>query len=399
MASQALRALATAVATDEPIAGLTHAFYAYPARFSPLFARAAIRAFTEPGDLVLDPFVGGGTTLVEAAAEGRRSLGCDINELAVFVSRAKTDVYSDRDLRAVMRWAEALGHSTNLRIPIEGSREHVRQGYFENASSRHTWHVRKFLELATSTASSLDTQRQANLARCLLLRLGRWALDCRVRIPRAAELRIKALELAVDMTQGARSFSSAVRARGAGSTRDTGTSRSICLHASAMGLERNEAARELGHPKLVVCSPPYPGMHVLYHRWQVSGRKETPIPYWIAGCTDGKGPSFYTMGGRRESGQQRYFREIGEAFSSLARLMSRDTTVVQLVSFSCARVQLPMFLDAMRSAGFTELLLPRELATSKDGRLWRAVPNRRWYAHRPQVGESRREIALLHTLS
>ena len=34
--------------------GLTHGFYKYPARFSPVFASAAIRAFTEPGDLVLD---------------------------------------------------------------------------------------------------------------------------------------------------------------------------------------------------------------------------------------------------------------------------------------------------------------------------------------------------------
>lgn len=42
----------------------THEFYRYPARFTPEVARAAIDAFTEPGELVLDPFVGGGTTLV-----------------------------------------------------------------------------------------------------------------------------------------------------------------------------------------------------------------------------------------------------------------------------------------------------------------------------------------------
>ena len=53
-----------------PVGGLTHNFYKYPARFSPEFARAAIEAFTEPGDLVLDPYVGGGTTLVEARALG-----------------------------------------------------------------------------------------------------------------------------------------------------------------------------------------------------------------------------------------------------------------------------------------------------------------------------------------
>jgi hypothetical protein len=40
--------------------------------------------------------------------------------------------------------------------------------------------------------------------------------------------------------------------------------------------------------KLIVTSPPYPGVHVLYHRWHVDGRRETPAPYWIAGCNDGQ---------------------------------------------------------------------------------------------------------------
>lgn len=44
------------------VAGLTHAFYHYPARFSPRFAEAAIAMFTEPDEIVYDPFMGGGTT-------------------------------------------------------------------------------------------------------------------------------------------------------------------------------------------------------------------------------------------------------------------------------------------------------------------------------------------------
>ena len=68
------RAFVDAVRSRERICGLSHSFYRYPARFSPLFARAAIAAFTNPGDVVLDPFMGGGTTLVEAARlDGSRS--------------------------------------------------------------------------------------------------------------------------------------------------------------------------------------------------------------------------------------------------------------------------------------------------------------------------------------
>src|SRR4051795_9602564 len=81
--------LIAAARDGEPVRGLTHGFYKYPARFSPSFARAAIETFTTPGDLVMDPHVGGGTTIVEARAMGREALGVDISELAEFVSNVK----------------------------------------------------------------------------------------------------------------------------------------------------------------------------------------------------------------------------------------------------------------------------------------------------------------------
>lgn len=52
-----------AVYEQAPVEGWTHGFYRYPARFSPEFARAVIRQLSKKGDLVLDPFVGGGNTI------------------------------------------------------------------------------------------------------------------------------------------------------------------------------------------------------------------------------------------------------------------------------------------------------------------------------------------------
>ena len=76
--------LRLALRSRQYVSGLTHSFYRYPARFSPLFARTAIALFSKPGDTVLDPFVGGGTTVVETLAAGRRAVGVDLNSLAVF---------------------------------------------------------------------------------------------------------------------------------------------------------------------------------------------------------------------------------------------------------------------------------------------------------------------------
>lgn len=45
-----------------------------------------LRCFSEPGELVVDPFLGGGTTAVAAAKERRRFVGCDTDPVAVQTS-------------------------------------------------------------------------------------------------------------------------------------------------------------------------------------------------------------------------------------------------------------------------------------------------------------------------
>jgi hypothetical protein len=54
----------------------------YRACFKPQLPRFFIDRLTAPGDLVYDPFMGRGTTLVEAALMGRRATGCDVNPLS-----------------------------------------------------------------------------------------------------------------------------------------------------------------------------------------------------------------------------------------------------------------------------------------------------------------------------
>jgi DNA modification methylase len=49
-----------------------------------------IKLFTEPGDMVLDPFIGSGTTALAAAQLGRKYIGIDINEEYVELSRQRT---------------------------------------------------------------------------------------------------------------------------------------------------------------------------------------------------------------------------------------------------------------------------------------------------------------------
>ena len=93
--------IAEAYHSTARVAGLTHGLYRYPARFSPELVRAAIDTYTEPGDWIADPFVGGGTTAVEALALARRVVAFDVNPLSVLLTGAKTTPLSRKEIWAL----------------------------------------------------------------------------------------------------------------------------------------------------------------------------------------------------------------------------------------------------------------------------------------------------------
>src|SRR6187200_384932 len=69
---------------------LTHDYHRYPAKFIPQLAERLIKDNSKSADLVCDPFMGSGTTLLEALLNSRRAYGSDINPVSVLISRAKT---------------------------------------------------------------------------------------------------------------------------------------------------------------------------------------------------------------------------------------------------------------------------------------------------------------------
>jgi DNA modification methylase len=67
----------------------THGLHPFAARCPPPLAAWAITHFSEPGQIVLDPMAGSGTTLVEACLLGRVARGADIDPLARLIAKAK----------------------------------------------------------------------------------------------------------------------------------------------------------------------------------------------------------------------------------------------------------------------------------------------------------------------
>ncbi len=87
---------------------LTHRFHSYPARFIPQIPRTFIKLFTAPGDIVLDPFAGCGTTLVEAKLLKRYAIGNDLNPLATLISKVKITALSDDQIKRNKLFLERL---------------------------------------------------------------------------------------------------------------------------------------------------------------------------------------------------------------------------------------------------------------------------------------------------
>ena len=80
---------------------LTHNFHTYPAKYIPQIPRSIIRALSNEGETVLDPFCGCGTTLVEAKLLGRSAIGVDLNPIATLISKAKTSPLNDKQINSI----------------------------------------------------------------------------------------------------------------------------------------------------------------------------------------------------------------------------------------------------------------------------------------------------------
>lgn len=72
--------------------------HSYPAKFPVELALNYIEEYTKPGDIVYDPFMGSGTTLLASALLNRFGYGTDINHIAVLISQFKLLILSDEEI-------------------------------------------------------------------------------------------------------------------------------------------------------------------------------------------------------------------------------------------------------------------------------------------------------------
>jgi hypothetical protein len=116
-----------------------HPMCSYLASFPAALSHAFIARYSRPGDVVLDPFSGRGTTPLQACAEGRIGAGNDLNPLAHLLTAAKVDPPSRPEtatrlatlrlgwLSDAAAWdqlaAAVIANPAAVRVPGAGGRE------------------------------------------------------------------------------------------------------------------------------------------------------------------------------------------------------------------------------------------------------------------------------------
>lgn len=129
---------------------LTHALHKYPAKFIPDLPNWFIRRYSKIGDLVLDPFMGSGTTNLEAAILMRNSIGVDVDSFSRFIARVKTTPIKDPDLlQPVLTLRDRIRSEYKSHYEYDGPNFPYRDQWFKS-------HIRNELAFIKTTIGSME---------------------------------------------------------------------------------------------------------------------------------------------------------------------------------------------------------------------------------------------------
>jgi hypothetical protein len=101
---------------DKNVSYLIHNYFKYPCKFIPQIPSWALENLisNKKAKKVYDPFLGSGTTLVEAALHGHCGYGADIDPLSRMLTKVKTNSYSTQDIAELRKILNRLSDKRAL---------------------------------------------------------------------------------------------------------------------------------------------------------------------------------------------------------------------------------------------------------------------------------------------
>ena len=97
-----------------------HGLHPYLGKYVPQLVEYFLKTYFKPGDTVLDPFVGSGTSVVESNILGINSLGVDISVFNILLCKVKTAEYDfnilTNEIRDITRRIKEFSESTKKKV-------------------------------------------------------------------------------------------------------------------------------------------------------------------------------------------------------------------------------------------------------------------------------------------
>ena len=144
-----------------------HRLHPYLGKFIPQLVEVFLRRHFAPGGCVYDPFLGSGTTLVEANVFGADAVGCDISAFNCLLSRVKSTQYSLGSLEMALRTTLEESRRTGL-ATTAGANPWLREWYAPRALGellRYRDVAQKRLDGHASDVAKVILSRAARSAR------------------------------------------------------------------------------------------------------------------------------------------------------------------------------------------------------------------------------------------
>ncbi len=300
-----------------------HGFHSYPARLHPETAARLIEGLSQPGAVVLDPFCGSGSVLVEARRLGRRGLGVDANPLAIELSWLKTRAFDENELSALTAAASRVAeHADDRRLAKAGPTRRY------GAVDRDLFDVHVLLEL-DGLSSGLSTLPPGDIRRAL------WIV-------------LSAVLGKVSRRLGDTSEGETPRRLAGGFTirfflkKTDDLVRRITAYRALLGPEPPPVELSVGDARhtgiarhrvaLVVSSPPYPGVYDYYLQHEARLR-------WLG--LDSRRFEREEIGSRRRSKGRDHHeslaswsRELGACIEELERVLARSGVAALVIADS-----------------------------------------------------------------
>lgn len=248
----------------------THYLHPYPGKLIPQIPAffLANNIFSEPGQVVLDPFCGSGTVLLESVLHRRHGVGADSNPLALLISSAKVTTLTPETLRSDLR--SILLSAKSIRRPEIPNVPNMRYWFYPHVIEQLSrlrvaidnivdGKAAKFFQVCFSACVRRVSLADPRLSVPVRLRENQYPKDHPFRESTNARIRRlrhqDVLAQFVELTENNISRVEAYRELRGSPTRTT----FVGSDARKIGRGRNNDLSPSGYVDLIISSPPYVG--------------------------------------------------------------------------------------------------------------------------------------------